>query len=57
MTDVGGDQDLPLALAFDPELVSIAGFYATRDGLGSAPIGKPVQVRLRGEALSFDRLG
>jgi septum site-determining protein MinC len=45
------------ALAFDPELVSIAGFYATRDGLGSAPIGKPVQVRLRGEALSFDRLG
>lgn len=45
------------ALNFDPELVSIAGFYATRDGLGSAPIGKPAQVRLRGEALSFDRLG
>jgi septum site-determining protein MinC len=45
------------AFQFEPELVSIAGFYATRDGLGSAPIGKPVQVRLRGEALSFDRLG
>jgi septum site-determining protein MinC len=45
------------ALHFDPELVSIAGFYATREQLGNAPIGKAVQVRLRGEALSFDRLG
>lgn len=44
------------ALQFDPELVSIAGYYATREGLGQAPIGKPTQVRLVGENMVFDRL-
>ena len=37
------------ALNFDPELIAIAGFYAVREGLGEAPIGRPVQVRLEGE--------
>ncbi|ONG42422.1 septum site-determining protein MinC [Pseudoroseomonas deserti] len=45
------------ALNFDPELVSIAGYYAVREGLTDAPIGKPVQVRLIGENMRFDRLG
>ncbi|MFZ6764542.1 septum site-determining protein MinC [Pseudoroseomonas sp. WGS1072] len=45
------------ALNFEPELVSIAGYYAVREGLTDAPIGKPVQVRLIGENMRFDRLG
>jgi len=45
------------ALNFDPELVSIAGYYAVREGLTDAPIGKAVQVRLIGENMRFDRLG
>jgi len=45
------------ALNFDPELVSIAGYYAVRDGLGDAPIGRPTQVCLVGESMRFDRLG
>jgi septum site-determining protein MinC len=45
------------ALNFDPELVSIAGYYAVREGLTEAPIGKPVQVRLIGESMRFDKLG
>jgi len=45
------------AMNFDPELVSIAGYYAVRDGLADAPIGKAVQVRLIGENMRFDRLG
>jgi septum site-determining protein MinC len=45
------------ALHFDPELVSIAGYYAVREGLMDAPIGKPVQVRLIGESMRFDKLG
>ena len=44
------------ALNFDAELVAIAGFYAVREGLTGAPIGKPVQVRLDGEALRFETL-
>lgn len=42
---------------FDPELVSIAGYYAVRDGLTGAPIGKAVQVRLTGERMRFDPIG
>jgi septum site-determining protein MinC len=45
------------ALNFDPELVSIAGYYAVREGLGEAPIGRAVQVRLVGEHMRFDPLG
>ena len=45
------------AQVFDPELVSIAGYYAVREGLTDAPIGKAVQVRLIGENMRFDRLG
>ncbi|MFC7734452.1 septum site-determining protein MinC [Roseomonas sp. GCM10028921] len=45
------------ALNFEPELVSIAGYYAVRDGLGDAPLGRPVQVCLIGESMRFDRLG
>lgn len=45
------------AANFDPELVSIAGYYAVRDGLTGAPIGKAVQARLVGESMRFDRLG
>lgn len=45
------------AANFDPELVSIAGYYAVRDGLTEAPIGKAVQARLVGESMRFDRLG
>lgn len=45
------------ALNFDPELVSIAGYYAVREGLGSAPIGRATQVRLIGESMRFDRMG
>jgi len=45
------------ALNFEPELVSIAGYYAVRDGLGDAPLGKPVQVCLIGESMRFDKLG
>ncbi len=45
------------ATHFDPELVSIAGYYAVRDGLGEAPIGKPVMARLLGEHMRFDPLG
>jgi septum site-determining protein MinC len=44
------------ATHFDPELVSIAGYYAVRDGLGDAPIGKAVMVRLVGEHMRFDPL-
>jgi len=44
------------ATHFDPELVSIAGFYAVRDGLGNAPIGKAVMARLVGEHMRFDPL-
>lgn len=39
---------------FDPELISIAGYYAVREGLTGAPIGKAVQVRLTGERMRFD---
>ncbi|SFK88119.1 septum site-determining protein MinC [Falsiroseomonas stagni] len=42
---------------FDPELVSIAGYYAVREGLGEAPIGKAVMARLVGEHMRFDPLG
>jgi septum site-determining protein MinC len=42
---------------FDPELVSIAGYYAVREGLTTAPIGRAVQVRLAGESLRFDPIG
>ncbi|WP_424134002.1 septum site-determining protein MinC [Roseomonas chloroacetimidivorans] len=45
------------ALNFEPELVSIAGYYAVRDGLGDAPLGKTVQVCLVGESMRFDKLG
>ncbi|MGK7866661.1 septum site-determining protein MinC [Falsiroseomonas sp. E2-1-a20] len=45
------------ALHFDPELVSIAGYYAVREGLGDAPIGKTVQARLVGEHMRFDPVG
>lgn len=45
------------AQIFDPELVSIAGYYAVRDGLGKAPIGRAVQVRLTGDQMRFDPLG
>ena len=44
------------ALNFDPELIAIAGFYAVREGLTDAPIGRAVQVRLDGEALRFEKL-
>ncbi len=45
------------ALNFDPELVAIAGLYAVREELGSAPIGRAVQVRLEGEQMRFEPLG
>ena len=45
------------ALNFDPELVSIAGYYAVREGLTHASIGRAVQVRLNGEQMRFDPLG
>jgi septum site-determining protein MinC len=44
------------ATHFDPELVSIAGYYAIREGLGDAPIGKAVMARLVGEHMRFDPL-
>ncbi|WP_338662197.1 septum site-determining protein MinC [Pararoseomonas sp. SCSIO 73927] len=56
----GGAENLSariFALNFEPELVSIAGYYAVRDGLGDAPLGKAVQVCLIGESMRFDRLG
>lgn len=45
------------ATHFDPELVSIAGYYAVREGLGTAPIGKAVMAQLVGEQMRFDPLG
>jgi septum site-determining protein MinC len=45
------------ALNFDPELIAIAGYYAVREGLGEAPIGRAVQVRLDGEEMRFGPLG
>jgi septum site-determining protein MinC len=45
------------ATHFDPELVSIAGYYAVREGLGDAPIGKAVMAMLVGEHMRFDPLG
>ncbi len=57
---VGGADNVSarvFAANFDPELVSIAGYYAVRDGLTEAPIGKAVQARLVGESMRFDRLG
>lgn len=45
------------AQIFDPELISIAGYYAVREGLQGAPIGKAVQVRLTGERMRFDPIG
>lgn len=45
------------ALNFDPELIAIAGYYAVREGLGDAPIGRAVQVRLEGEQMRFEPLG
>ncbi|WP_458096478.1 septum site-determining protein MinC [Roseomonas sp. WA12] len=56
----GGSENLSariFALNFEPELVSIAGYYAVRDGLGDAPLGKAVQVCLIGESMRFDKLG
>lgn len=44
------------ATHFDPELVSIAGYYAVREGLGNAPIGKAVMASLVGEHMRFDAL-
>lgn len=41
------------SLRFDPELVAIAGTYATRESLGDAPVGRAVQVRLANERLQF----
>jgi septum site-determining protein MinC len=45
------------ALNFDPELIAIAGYYAVREGLVSAPIGRAVQVQLDGEEMRFGPLG
>jgi septum site-determining protein MinC len=45
------------AMQFNPELVSIAGYYAVREGLGDAPLGKAVMARLTGERMRFDPLG
>lgn len=45
------------ALHFDPELVSIAGYYAVREGLGESQIGRTIQARLVGEHMRFDPLG
>jgi septum site-determining protein MinC len=45
------------ATQFNPELVSIAGYYAVREGLGDAPLGKAVMARLIGEHMRFDPLG
>lgn len=45
------------ALNFDPELVAIAGYYAVREELGEAPIGRAVQVRLEGDRMRFEPLG
>lgn len=56
----GGQSEMQarvFATHFDPELVSIAGYYAVRDGLGNAPIGKAVMARLVGEQMRFDPLG
>jgi septum site-determining protein MinC len=58
---VAGAQDDPaarvFALHFDPELIAIAGFYAVREQLGDAPIGRATQVWLDGEELRFAPLG
>jgi septum site-determining protein MinC len=58
---VAGAADDPMArvfaLNFDPELIAIAGYYAVRDGLGNAPLGRAVQVRLEGEEMRFEPLG
>ncbi|WP_237215513.1 septum site-determining protein MinC, partial [Falsiroseomonas oryziterrae] len=56
----GGQSEMAarvFATHFDPELVSIAGYYAVREGLGEAPIGKAVMARLVGEQMRFDPLG
>jgi septum site-determining protein MinC len=56
----GGSENLSariFALNFEPELVSIAGYYAVRDGMGDAPLGRAVQVCLIGESMRFDKLG
>jgi septum site-determining protein MinC len=56
----GGGQNTEariFALNFDPELISIAGYYAVREGLAAAPVGRAVQVRLEGESMRFDPLG
>jgi len=56
----GGQSEMEarvFATHFEPELVSIAGYYAVRDGLGDAPIGKAVMARLVGEQMRFDPLG
>jgi septum site-determining protein MinC len=56
----GGQSEMSarvFATHFDPELVSIAGYYAVRDGLGSALIGRAVMARLVGEQMRFDPLG
>jgi septum site-determining protein MinC len=45
------------ATHFDPELVSIAGYYAVREGLGNALIGKAVMASLVGEQMRFAPLG
>jgi septum site-determining protein MinC len=45
------------ATHFDPELVAIAGYYAVREGLGGAPIGRAVMARLVGDQMRFDPLG
>ncbi len=53
----GATEARVFAMQFDPELVSIAGYYAVREGLGDAPIGRAVQARLDGESMRFDPLG
>jgi septum site-determining protein MinC len=56
----GGQSEMEarvFATHFDPELVSIAGYYAVRDGLGNALIGRAVMARLVGEQMRFDPLG
>jgi septum site-determining protein MinC len=58
MAGVADDVEASIyALHFDPELVAIAGLYTAREGLGGAPLGRAVQVRLDGESMRFDPLG
>ncbi len=57
LAGMGGDPTARIFCgALDADLVSIAGTYLVSEQMESSLIGKPVQIRLAGDRLVFERL-